>query len=390
MTVDAIDTPKRKLKKRWPVFMVLALLCITALLIGAYVWFWGQYRVSTNDAYVDGNIIEVFPKVSGTIRTIRVNETDYVTKGQVLATIEATDYKIRFAEAKANLANTLRQVQQMFDRVGQLSASLEKSRIYLEQAKLNYAHRQALVSIGGVSQEEFENALTSLLASEAEIVQIQEELKGAKAQTYNVSPLTHPLVLQAIDQVKLAWLNLKNTTIRAPVSGYVAKKSLQLGENADLSQTIMAIVPLNQLWITANFKENQLSKIRIGQSVQIKSDLYKNQVIFNGKILGISPGTGSVFSILPPQNATGNWIKIVQRVPVRIQLATQEIKKNPLRIGLSTEVVVDVHNQNGSVLTPAKSPKILYQTNVYDNQLKGIDPIIEKIIQENLCLNHER
>ncbi len=390
MTVDAIDPPKRRLNKRWPVFVVLALLCIAALLIGAYVWFWGQYRVSTNDAYVDGNIVEVFPKVSGTIRTIRVNETDYVAKGQVLATIEATDYKIRFAEAKANLASTLRQVQQMFDKVGQLNASLEKSRIYLEQAKLNYAHREALVSIGGVSQEEFENALTSLLASEAEIIQIQEELKGAKAQTYNASPLTHPLVSQAIDQVKLAWLNLKNTTIRAPVAGYVAKKSLQLGENADLSQTIMAIVPLNQLWITANFKENQLSKIRIGQSVQIKSDLYKNQVIFTGKVLGISPGTGSVFSILPPQNATGNWIKIVQRVPVRIQLTTQEIKKNPLRLGLSTEVVVDVHNQNGGVLTPAKPLKVLYQTNVYDNQLKGIDPIIDQIVQENLCLSHER
>lgn len=370
--------------KKGPLFILIGILLALSALIFCYWFFDARFKVGTNDAYVEGNIIEIYPKVSGTIRTIAVNDTDHVLAGQVLVTLDPTTFQIKFDESLANLGNTLREVQKKFDTVSQLLASLEVQLVNLEQAKTHYFHRRALVDIGGVSREDFENAQSAYLSAEAEVVRTQEELSGAEAQVYNTTVLTHPLVKEAIERVKLAWLDLINTKIRAPYDGFIAKKGAQVGEVALTSQSLLAVVPLDDLWVTANLKENKLSKIRIGQEVKIKTDLYKNQVTFSGKVIGISPGTGSIFSILPPQNATGNWIKIVQRVPVRISLNPSELKNTPLRAGLSTTVSIDVRDEKGAVLTEVRPSQPLYKTEIYDDQLNGVSCFINQIIEQNL------
>lgn len=376
------QAPKKKSKL--PIIIVGGALIIVAALIFFYWLFFAQYRVNTNDAYVEGNIVEVFPRVQGTYQTIYVNDTDHVEEGQLLASLDPTDYQIQFDEAQANLASTLRNVQQMFDQVNELSASLEQQMVYLNQAQMHFAHRQALVGIGGVSREDFEDSQTDLLAAEAKFIQIEESLKKAQSQTYNTTVLNHPQVISAIENLKQSWVELNYTQIKAPCSGFIAQKSAQIGETASTSHAALSVVPLDDLWIVANFKESQLTKLRIGQAVKVKTDTYKNDFIFDGILLGISPGTGSVFSILPPQNATGNWIKIVQRVPVRIGLRRSEIKSHPLRLGLSTEISVDVRHQEGSVLSQTRPTQVVSQTDIYEDQMQGVYPIINLIIEQNI------
>lgn len=377
--------PEQKPKnKKLPLFILMGLILVL-LTLGFLYWFVdARFKVSSDDAYVEGNIIEVFPKVSGTVRTVTVDDTDHVKEGQVLVTLDPTTYQIQFDESLAALGNTVRQVQQLFDQVGQLSASLEVQLVNLDLAKIHFINRKALVGIGGVSKEEFENAQSSYLSAEAEVVQLQEQLSSAEAQTYNSTVRTHPLVKEAMDNVKLCWVSLNNTKIRAPHDGFIAKKGVQVGEQVSLSRSVMSVVPLNNLWINANLKEVELGKIRIGQPVSIYTDIYKKKAKFSGKVLGISPGTGSAFSLIPPQNATGNWIKIVQRVPVRISIDDQDLQKNPLMVGLSTKVTIDIRDQDGKMLTPIECVKSKYMTHIYDNQLNGIDPIIEEVIEANL------
>lgn len=377
--------PAQKPKsKKLPLFILICIILILSSLLFLYWFLDARYKVSTEDAYVEGNIIEVYPKISGTVRTVTVDDTDHVKEGQVLMTLDPTTYQIEFSESLSALGSTVRKVQQLFDQVGQLSASLEVQLVNLDLAKIHFINRKALVGIGGVSKEEFENAQSAYLAAEAEVVRLQEELSSAEAQTYNSTIRTHPLVKEAMDRVKLCWVNLNSTKVRAPQDGFIAKKGVQIGEHVSPSRSVMSVVPLSDLWINANLKEVELGKIRIGQPVEIQTDMYKKKVKFSGEVLGISPGTGSVFSLIPPQNATGNWIKIVQRVPVRISINNQDLKKNPLMVGLSTKVTIDIQNQEGGILTPVECIKPKYVTNIYDRQLKGIDPIIEEVIESNL------
>ncbi len=376
-------------KSKLPVFIVLGSLILLAACVYCYWFFWARYEVKTTDAYVDGNIIEVFPRVEGTIKAIMVDDLDYVEEGQLLVALDDTDYQLQLEESKAQLGVVLRNTQQMFDQVNELVAALSQQLVYLEQAQAHFASREALVGIGGVSKENFEDSKITVLAAEAEILRLEEELKKAQAQTYNTTPLTHPQVQNAIERVRQSWLNLKYTQVCAPYSGYIAKKNAQVGETAGPTQTLLAIVPLDNLWITANLKERQLYNVRIGQSVRVKTDLYKQSVIFEGKVLGIAAGTGSVFSVLPPQNATGNWIKIVQRVPVRIGLKPKQIGQYPLRLGLSAEVTVNVYHSEGDVLTKLKPSQPISQTEIYNDPFVGVDKIIATIIGENLNLANE-
>ncbi len=377
-------TKEPKKNKRGSLWIFFAVVVFCALLVTGYWMKWGRYSVHTTDAYVEGNIIEVSSRLSGAVRTMAVNDTACVVRGQVLATLDPTNYYLRFEKSKASLANTLRQVQQIFDQEKEIEAQLAVQEILNAQALLNYEHRKALVEIGGVAREEYEQSYTNLLAGQAEVTRLEESLNISKAQTYNVTILTHPLVLEAIDAVKLAWVDLCNTKIRAPADGFIAKKSAQVGETVDAGQPLLAIVPLNGLWVNANFKESKLASIRVGQRVEVKTDMYKGHAVFDGYVMGISPGTGSVFSLLPPQNATGNWIKIIQRVPVRIRLDPKELTQYPLRLGLSAKVSVDIRDLSGEILSKHEPAKPLYQTDIYDDQLKGVQEIIEQIIRQNL------
>lgn len=342
-----------------------------------------RFEKFTNDAYVSGNMIDLIPQVPGIVTSINVDNTDLVEEGQVLIELDRTDYQIAYEISQNELGDTVRSVVQLFLRVEELEAELEQKDAELFKAEKDYQNRVNLVGIGGVSREEFEHVEADFVGAQAARKSTDLLLQSAYAEVQNTTVKTHPLVKKAADGLKDAYVNLQRCSILAPSSGYVAMRSTQLGEYVELSKPLMTIIPLNELWVDANYKEVQLSKVRIGQSVRLISDIYGSGVAFHGKIVGINPGTGSVFSALPPQNATGNWIKIVQRVPVRVSLDPNQLKKYPLWLGLSMNVTVDIHDYSGPMLAEATRIKSIYQTKIYSQQEEGVMKIIDKIILEN-------
>ncbi len=374
-------------KKKTALFVTLGVVILCVLLIFFYWLIWARFSVSTNSAYVNGNTVEVFPQINGSITTVSVQETFHVKQGDVLIELDPTDFVIAFENSKSVLANTIRDVVQKFDKVYQLQASVQMQQSQLDQAVLNYQHREVLVQIGGVTLEDYQNSETDLRVAQASLNQSVEDLRGSEAQIYNTTVPTHPLVQEAMDSVRSSWVDLQRTVIRAPVDGYVALKSAQVGETASPSTPLLSIVPLKDVWVNANFKEIQLKKIRIGQPVEIISSLYGSKVKYQGSVIGISPGTGSVFSVIPPQNATGNWIKIVQRVPVRVSLDPRQLEKHPLRLGLTLKATVDLHDEEGEVLTPLEPTLPIYQTFVFQDQIYGVEGIIKQVVQDNINSN---
>lgn len=342
-----------------------------------------RFEEYTDDAYVNGNMVEITPQVPGIVASINVDNTEYVEEGQILIQLDKIDARLSFEKAKHSLAETVRLVVQMFIQVEQFQAELEQKDADLFRAEKDYQNRVNLVGIGGVSREEFEHVEAAFVAAKASQRETYHALQGAIAQVQGTTVETHPNVKKAADLVRDTYVNLQRCDILAPMSGYVAMRTVQLGEYVNLSQPLLAVIPLDELWVDANFKEIQLSKMRVGQSVRMNSDIYGGRVVFTGKVIGINPGTGSVFSALPPQNATGNWIKIVQRVPVRISLDSQQLKKNPLWLGLSMDVTVDIHDTSSEMLRQKSRIKPIYKTKIYQEQEEGVDSLIERIIQEN-------
>lgn len=348
-----------------------------------------RFEEYTDDAYVSGNLIELTPQVPGIVASIHVDNTDFVEEGQVLIELDRTDYQIAYDKSVSALGETVRNVVQMFLRVEELEAELEQRDADLFKAEKDYQNRVNLVGIGGVSREEFEHVEADFVSAKASRKETFLTLQSAYAQVQNTTITTHPLVKKGGEAVKDAYVNLQRCSIVAPTHGYIAQRSTQLGEYVNTSEPLLAVVPLNELWVDANFKETQISQFRIGQSVQLTSDLYGGKTTFYGKIVGINPGTGNVFSALPPQNATGNWIKIVQRVPVRVSLDPMQLKKFPLWLGLSMNVTVDLHDTSGEMLATASRIAPLYSTKVYEEQEKGAEVIIQHVIEEN-CGCYER
>ncbi|MBF5059659.1 Multidrug export protein EmrA [Candidatus Neptunochlamydia vexilliferae] len=366
---------------------ILFYVTMSFLLIGVAIFLYWllvlRFEEYTDDAYVGGNMVEITPQVAGIVTAINVDNTDYVEEGQVLIRLDRTDQKLAFEASKNDLADTVRSVVQMFIRVQELEAELEQKDADLYKAKKDYENRVNLVDVGGVSREEFEHVEADFVAAQASRRETYHSLQAAYAEVQNTTVSTHPLVLGAADRVKESYVNLKRCNILAPVTGYVAQRKVQLGEWVNLAEPLMAVIPLDELWVDANFKETKLANMRIGQSVKLTADMYGVSVIFHGKVIGMNPGTGSVFSALPPQNATGNWIKIVQRVPVRVSLDPQQLQKFPLWLGLSMEVTVDIHDTSGERLAEIPRTMPLYKTAIYKRQEKGAKRIIQKIIQEN-------
>ena len=379
MTDKVVSNKKRN--------MILLWVSVGFILIGIAVFlYWFtilRFEKFTDDAYVHGNMIELTPQVPGIVTSINVDNTDLVEEGQVLIELDKTDYQIAYEMRKNELGDSVRSVVQMFLRVEELEAELEQKDAELFKAEKDYKNRVNLVGVGGVSREEFEHVEADFVGAQANRKATYLLLQSAYAQVQNTTVRTHPLVKKAADGVKDAYVNLQRCSILAPSSGYVAMRSAQLGEYVGLSEPLMAIIPLNELWVDANYKEVQLSKVRIGQSVHLISDIYGSGVVFHGKVVGINPGTGNVFSALPPQNATGNWIKIVQRVPVRVSLDPNQLKKYPLWLGLSMNVTVDIHDTSGPMLAEAMRIHPIYQTNIYSQQEEGAMKIIDQIILEN-------
>ena len=364
------------------IWTTLVILGISLCVVIYYLKVW-RFEEYTDDAYVSGNMTLVNPQISGIVTSIHVDNTDYVEKGQLLIELDTTDYQITYDRSKANLGEVVREVKQMFDMVKQYEADLVAREAELIKAEQDYQNRVNLVGIGGVSREDFEHIQAELRVAKGMLESTFFALQGAKARVANTQMNTHPLVLRAAQEFKDAYVNLKRTKILAPIDGYVAQRQVQVGEQVRPGTPLLSVVPLDEIWIDANFKENQLAKMRVGQPVKITSDIYGGSRVFHGRLMGLNPGTGAVFSILPPQNATGNWIKIVQRVPVRVTLDPEEIKEHPLMLGMSIEATVDLHDQRGPVLRQAQALKSLYKTNIYDKQDDGVDEVIEDIIRVN-------
>jgi membrane fusion protein, multidrug efflux system len=376
-------TPKKDTKKRR---RILTLLTLIFLIIGV-LWFlywllWSRFHEYTDDAYVSGNLVRLMPQVAGTVIEINTDDTQLAQQGQVLVKLDDADTQIQLDKAKAALANTVRKVRQYYANVYQAQANLASRQADLDNANFDLKRRQGLVNDRAISREEMEHYTIALSATQAHYDAAKAELDAAIALVQNTNLYSHPEVVRAATNLKNAYLNFYRTTIISPVTGYVAKRNVQVGQQVTLGTSMMSLVPMQQVWIDANYKESQLERLRIGQNVTLTADAYGG-VTFHGKIQGLSAGTGSAFDLLPPQNATGNWIKIVQRLPVRIELDPQELKDHPLRIGLSVRVTTNTFGMEGETLNKVTPTKVYYQTNVYQKELAEANQLITTILHIN-------
>ncbi|MDH1633487.1 HlyD family efflux transporter periplasmic adaptor subunit [Pseudomonas mosselii] len=373
------NTRKRKV---W----LLALLLIL-ILAGAGTWAWyslvGRWHESTDDAYVNGNVVEITPLVTGTVTSIGADDGDLVHAGQVLLQFDPADSEVALQSAEAKLARTVRQVRGLYSNVDSLKAQLQTRQAELQKAQQDYHRRKVLADSGAIAAEEVAHSRDDLTVAQAAVNSARQQLNTSTALIDDTVVSSHPEVMAAAADLRQAYLDHARTTLVAPVTGYVAKRTVQLGQRLQPGTATMAVIPLDEVWIDANFKETQLRDMRIGQSVEITADLYGSEVRYTGTVDSLGAGTGSAFALLPAQNATGNWIKIVQRVPVRIHLDPEQLKKHPLRIGLSTLAEVDLHDQSGPALAQQPPQQASYTTQVYDRQLVEADDLIARLIHEN-------
>ena len=380
-TQNSSNNKSQQRKKGLSIFILLLLLI--SIGSAAYWYFFIKGFEETEDAYVSGNQVMVSAQVSGNISKINVDNMDPVQAGDVLLELDDTNAKLSFEQAKSNLANAVRQVSQLNYTVKQLKSAVRANEITLAQAQGNLNRRVQLVKDGAIDKESFQHAKEAVELAKANLTTSQNQL-GANQALLLDGPLSEqPQIQSAVSNLKQAWLNLERTKIRSPIKGYVARRNAQVGQAVSVGGALMAVVTTDQMWLDANFKETQLTHMRIGQPVEIHFDLYGKDKTFNGKVVGIEMGTGSAFSLLPTQNATGNWIKVVQRVPVRIQLDPQQLAENPLRIGLSATVKVNVSDSKGETLRDQAPATTLYSTNVLQYDESAVNNLIESIIRDN-------
>ena len=350
---------------------------------GAYWALDARYYQDTDDAYVAGNVVQVTPQIVGTVVAIKADDTYFVNAGDDLVLLDKADAKVALEQTEAALGQTVRQVRSLFTTNASLAASVDLAQSQVSKAQADLKRRRDLAKTGAVSFEELNHAETALKGAQADLLAAKEKLSTNKAFTDNTDIENHPSVMQAAAKVHEAYLAFQRAAIPAPVSGFVAKRSVQVGQRVAPGNPLMAIIPLEQVWVDANFKEGQLAQMRIGQDVLLKADIYGGKVKYHGKVVGLSAGTGSAFSLLPAQNATGNWIKVVQRIPVKVQLDPQELKEHPLRIGLSVVAEVNVKDQSGLQLAAAKPSAPVYQTAVYTKLDREAEDLVKKIIAAN-------
>ena len=372
---------KTKRKKAFGIFFFI--LIITTALTALYWFFFLKDYQSTEDAYVNGNQIMISSQVAGNVRQINVENMDFVHAGDVLLELDDTDYQLSFNQAQNTLASAVRQISQLGYTVKQLEATVQANQTALTKAQGDLARREQLGKSGAIDKESLQHAREAVMTAEANLKAVKNQLAANKSLLMNVPLKEQPEIQKAISSVKQAWLNLQRTKITSPIDGYVARRSTQVGQKVAVGSALMAVIANDQMWVDANFKETQLKNMRIGQPVKLSFDLYGHDVKFDGKIEGIEMGTGSAFSLLPAQNATGNWIKVVQRVPVRISLDPQQITRYPLRIGLSTLVEVNIADTKGEMLSQQKRTAPLYATNTLSYDESAVKNLIEKIIRDN-------
>jgi membrane fusion protein (multidrug efflux system) len=372
--------------KRRKLLLILVLVFLAAGAVAGWRWLTvGRYQEYTDDAYVDGNLVRITARSEGTVVGINADEMDPVRQGQVLVSLEDSDARAALDRAKATLAETVRKATQLLAEADQQRAVVTLREKELELAKDSERRRTALAKqkLGPEEQARQARINTEIAAANLEVA--KRQLATTQALIQHTPVMHQPAVLEAEARLRSAYLDWARLRIPAPVSGYVAKRTVQLGQRVKPEDTLMAVVPLEQLWVDANFKEDQLTHLRLGQPATLTADIYGDEVVYHGKVQGIGMGTGAAFALLPAQNASGNWIKIVQRLPVRIQLDRKELTQHPLRLGLSMRVTVDTHHRDGAVLAalPMSQP---FTTSVYDPGDDPLDGVIDGIIKANAAL----
>ena len=371
-------------KRRRVLLIVLAIFVVSGVIWWLLEIFVFSTRVVTDNAYVGGNQVAISAQVPGTVIAILADDTQHVSAGQTLVRLDSTDAQVRLSQATSVLAQAVRQVRQQTDAASGSDAVVRARQIDVSKAQADLKRRLPLIAAQAESPEIVQHLRDGVAQAQAALEVARAQAAAAHATIEGTDVPDNAAVQQARANFRAAWVAAQRNTIVAPVAGYVIQRSVQLGNSVQPGQQLMTVVPLHGLWIDANFKEGQLRHIRIGQDAKITTDLYGGGVEFHGKVVGLGAGTGAAFALLPAQNATGNWIKVVQRVPVRVALDDRELDQHPLRVGLSTEVRVDIRDDRGSVLTSAGSTTPAAQTTVYDAVASQADAEAERIIRANL------
>ena len=375
-------------------FSIAAVVALSLLAYFAYHWLHGRHFESTDNAYVQANVVLITPQLAGTVRAIHADDTDFVRAGQPLVSLDPADARIALEQSRAQLAQTVREVRSLMAgdatlgaQVNVRQADLTRLQGDLARAQQDAQRRAPLVASGAVGKEEFQHASAAVATARSAVAAAESALQAARDQRTSSQALTngislseHPNVQRAASKLREALLAVQRSELLAPVDGWVARRNVQLGQRVQAGAPLMAVVALTHPWIDANFKESQLAKLRIGQPATIAVDQYDG-FEFHGKVVGLGAGTGAAFAVLPAQNATGNWIKIVQRVPVRIALDAKEVAEHPLRVGLSSVVTVDVASTAGQALAQTASGDATTQTTVFDRSEKDADAEVDRIIR---------
>ena len=395
--VAAATAPAGNGRRRTALLGVAGVVLLGLIAYGVYLALVLNHFESTDNAYVQGNVVQLTPQVAGTVIAISADDTDFVKAGQPLVKLDPADARVGLDQAEAQLAQAVRETRTLFVNNGTLKAQiaareadLARAQSDLSRAQDDVSRRAPLVATGAVGREEFNHvtsqvavARTALSAAESGTVAAREQLASNQSLTEGISVDRHPNVLRAAAHVREAYLALTRAELLAPVDGYVARRSVQLGQRVQAGTALMSVIALKDVWVDANFKEGQLRNLRIGQPVELVADVYGKKVEYHGTIEGLGAGTGAAFALLPAQNATGNWIKVVQRVPVRIALDPKEVAAHPLRVGLSMDVKVDISKTEGRMLADASQSPTHATTAVFDDGKAAAEADVRRIIAAN-------
>ncbi|HEX5125652.1 MAG TPA: HlyD family efflux transporter periplasmic adaptor subunit [Rhodocyclaceae bacterium] len=340
-------------KRKIGLFILLALLVVAGAAYAIYWFTYARWHETTDDAYVSGHVVQITPQIGGTVLAVHAEDTDMVKAGELLIEFDHADSRVTLDQAESALAQTVRQVRTVYANNSTLEAEVRQRQAEVDRWKEDIARRSAIADTGAVALEEIDHGKDSLKAAEAALAAANQQLASNRVLTDGSRVEQYPSVQNAASKVEEAWLDWSRSNVLAPVGGQVARRNVQIGQRVAPGTPLMAIVPLDSLWVDANFKEVQLRRMKIGQPAKVVADVYGDSVEYTGHVVGIGAGTGAAFALLPAQNATGNWIKVVQRVPVRIALDPRELAAHPLRVGLSMKIDVDTQSENG---TPSGAP----------------------------------
>ena len=380
---EANESAGNNRKRKRLIGAVLAVFIVAGIAYGVHWALVGRYSVSTDNAYVGGNVVQITSQVAGTVVAIGADDTQFVQAGHTLVQLDKADAEVALLQAESQLAKAVRDVRNLFAGSAQQQANVEMRQSDFAKATEDLARRRRLASSGAISSEEAQHAEDAVRSARAALAAAQQQLAATQALVDRTTVAKHPDVQRASAALKEAFINYARTSLPAPVAGFVAKRNVQLGQRVAPGTPLMAVIPLEQVWVDANFKEAQLADVRIGQPAKLTADLYGGKVEYDGRVIGIGAGTGSAFSLLPAQNATGNWIKIVQRVPVRIALDPKQLAEHPLQVGLSMEAKVDTHDrggERGAQVAPQARP---YTTEVFGRLEQLANERVQRIIREN-------